>query len=507
MTLRFMTDERTDGTGHAWRVLAVTVLGLLLIQIPTSAVHVALPEISADLGADSRTADWFALATMLGLTSCILGFSRLSDLFGRRQLFLAGVTVAVVTSLASAAADHSALLILARALNGVAAAAVIATTTAQVTDAFPPRLLATGLSLQIMVASVATVMGPVIGGAVVSAAGWRWIFLISVPFGVASVAWGWFVLRAPRPGELVRERFDVAGGALSALALSALVLAVNGVSGGDVRPSALVWLAVAVVAGLGFVGVERRTNSPLVDLSLAADRARGLAYGAAMCMQLTVAALTVLVALHEQLVHDLSAAEAGLRVAPLALAMVVASPVAGALSRALSARVLSSVGAGLTTVGAALFAFYSRTGADVAVLVVGLALVGVGNGLFTAPNTASIMAGLPFHHRGVANGIRSVLFNSAQALGTAGALVVVSAFLAQQGISGYGSRVQLPEALSAGFSAAAVGASVVGAAALGCSLGRGGPWRTPRAGLRVAPAGHLVEHVPSGLDRATEAAG
>jgi EmrB/QacA subfamily drug resistance transporter len=502
-----MTDDGTAGTGHAWRVLVVTVLGLLLIQIPTSAVNVALPEISADLGAGARTADWFSLATMLGLTSCILGFSRLSDLLGRRRLFLAGVALAVVTSLASAVADQSALLILARALNGIAAAAVIATTTAQVTDAFPPRLLATGLSIQIMVASVATVMGPVIGGAVVSAAGWRWIFLINVPFGLASLACGWFILRAPRPGELIRERFDVAGGVLSAVALAALVLTVNGVSGGEVRASSLAWFVVAGVAGLGFVAVERRTTPPLVDLSLAADRARGLAYGAALCMQLTVAAVTVLVALHEQLVRHVSAAEAGLRVAPLALAMVVASPVAGALSRALAARVLSSVGAALAMTGTALFAFYSGTGAGVTVLVVSLALIGVGNGLFTAPNTASIMAGLPFHRRGVANGIRSVLFNTGQALGTAGGLVVVSAFLAQQGVSGYGSRVAVPEALSAGFSAAAVGATAVGALALGCSLGRGGPWRTLRAGLDGATAGHRSAQVPGGLDRTVEAAG
>ncbi|NQX25800.1 MFS transporter [Microbacteriaceae bacterium VKM Ac-2854] len=456
----------------AYSVLAVTSLGLMLILINGTSVNVALPTLSADFDATPATADWFLVAFMLANTASILVFGRISDMIGRKRIYLWGLTAFMVLSVLAVLAPNAGLFILIRALQGVSAATIVANTSALVADAFPPRRLAYGLSLNLTAAAVANTLGPAIGGVLVSAFGWPSVFLVNVPFGIAAVLLGLRYL--PSGHHRVRgERFDYAGAVLSAAGLAAILYAVNRVSSsGPGDPWVWIVLGTGAVLIAAFVIVERRVRHPLVDVALVSDRRRALAYGAAFFNSFARAGVVVLVVLHQQIVGGRSAAESGVIIMVMALAMVVASPLAGRLSGILTVRTLAAVGGALLVLGLVGLAFFS-TGAEALPVTAWLVLVGLGIGIFTTPNTAAIMHGVQPARRTVANAVRSMLYNSAAALGTSVSLLMITA----SGIGSYAVQDASP-AVELGFSIAMLVLAASAVLALVCALARGGPWRT-----------------------------
>lgn len=470
-----------------WAVLVVTTLGSMLMFVNATSVNVALPAISGDLGVTAATADWFLLAYMLALSMSVLVFSRLSDMVGRRRLYLAGLVLMIAASLiASVVVDPIALIVL-RALQGVAAASIIPNANAIISDTFPPALLTLGLSINIMAASAASIVGPVVGGLLLESLGWRSLFLVNVPFGVLALIVGVIILPKDHRSPTAGDRFDVAGAVLVAAALASLLLGVNRVSvWGLGDPRVLTLFALALVLGIVFAVVERRTTVALIDTSILIERARALALTSAFLMAFPQSAVLVLVVLHQQLVLGVSGVQAGLMAAVTAAALVVTSPLAGVLARSFSSRTVSSVGCALSAVGYGLTAA-SFAEASSGLLLAGLLLVGAGNGVFTAPNTAAIMSGLPASRRGIANGVRSLLFNGAQTTGTAVALVLVTAGLAAVGIDGYDTVVEDPVGIAPAFVAAGLLLAAFGLAATIASIARGGSWLAPTRSARTPP--------------------
>lgn len=454
-------------------VLAVTTLGLFLILVGSSSVNVALPEISRALDASTATADWFLLGFMVANTACILVFGRLSDLLGRRRIFLVGMAVYVVASVLAAVAPSAEVLIALRVVQGIAGATTVTNSTALLTDVYPPARLAGALGVNISAAAVANTIGPTIAGVLVEAFGWQSIFLVNLPFGIASVVLGARVLPPDRtrPQGDARETFDVPGALLSAAGFSVLLVAVSRI--GTVPADDPLLVGAFVLGGallVAFVVVEARVTHPLVDVRLVADRARAFAYSAAFCNSFARAGVTVLVVLYTQVVEGAGAVAAGLVVVPFAVGMALASPLAGRLADSFSARVLSTGGATLCTV--ALAALVPVLGTSTVWTVVVLTLAGVGVGLFTAPNTSSIMRGVAPGRRAVANAVRSVLFNSAQALGTSITLLLVSS----TGLGSYGDETVAPEVATA-FRIGLVVLAGASGVAIVLSLLRGGGWR------------------------------
>ncbi|MWV48284.1 MFS transporter [Rathayibacter sp. VKM Ac-2803] len=469
----------------AYSVLAVTSLGLMLILINATSVTVALPALSDDFGAPAALADWFLLAFLLANTASILVFGRISDMIGRKRIYLWGMAAFMVLSGLAVIAPDAGTFIAVRALQGVSAATIVANTSALVADAFPAKRLAYGLSLNLTAAAVANTIGPAVGGVLVSTFGWQSVFLVNVPFGVAALALGIRFLPSTRSGA-AGERFDYAGAVLSAAGLAAVLYGVNRVSAsGPGDPWVWACLALGAVLITLFVLVERRVRHPLVDVALVNDRKRALAYGAAFFNSFARAGVTLLVVLHQQIVGGRSAAEAGVVIMVMALAMVLATPLAGRLSGVLTVRTLAAVGGGLLVLGLAGLAFFSR-GADVLTVSLWLVLVGVGIGVFTTPNTAAIMHGVQPARRTVANAVRSMLYNSAATLGTSVSLLVITA----SGIDSYAEPDASPAA-EAGFTLAMLVLAAGALLALVCALARGGPWRTsalPQTGsIAVVP--------------------
>jgi EmrB/QacA subfamily drug resistance transporter len=406
----------------------VTSLGVLLASVNTSTLDVALPVVARHFDASATAASWALLSYMLVITVLLLAFGRLADIVGRRRLYLFGLGTLTTASFACGFAPNIVVLDVIRGVQAIGAAAIITNTTAQLTDAFPRDLLPTALGLNITIVALAQVLGPLIGGAV-SGLGWRAVFWFNVPTGIAGLIWARITLRrqSRRPQ---REPFDITGALLSFVWLGGLVIALS--EGG-----ALGWTSTPVLAGGAvfvvvlplFIALQLRRRYPLLDFRLFADRARSAAYVANFLLHLARFAVVLLAALYLQAARGLEPFEAGVRVIPVAVGLMLVSPLAGRLVHYAGPRLLSTSGLGLTGIGLLGLGLRLQPHTSDIELAVWLAFVGLGTGLFMTPNTTSIMSTVDARHRGVANGVRSMMQNTGYVVGTALSLGIVTTWL------------------------------------------------------------------------------
>ncbi|MPQ99129.1 MFS transporter [Modestobacter sp. I12A-02628] len=468
-----------------WRVLAATSIGVVLTFLNTSSLDVALPSVVRHFDAGPTAAAWVLLSYMLAVTVLVLALGRLSDLLGRRRVYLTGLAVVTVASLGCALSPDVGVLIGMRVGQAIGAAAVITSTSAILADAFPAEQLPVALGLNATVAATGALIGPVAGGLLVSLGGWSAVFWPVVPLGLLALGASALTV-PPSPPRRAGERFDLLGAALSLLGLGGLVVAVSsGGSLGWTDPLVLTAAGAAVVALPLFVVVQARGRHPLLDLGLLTDRARGMAYLAGFLLSVAQFAVVLLVSLFLQAQDGLSAVDAGLCVLPVAVGTVLTAPLAGRLARRFPARALSTVGLLLVAAGLLVLAVVLRPSAGV-LLTVPLTMIGAGTGLFMTPNTSAILASVPAGRRGAANGVRSMLQNAGFVLSTALTLAVVTAGLepaAREAVYS-GMLSELPgaagDAFVTGSRAALLVLGVLCLGAVAASLSRGAPQPTPR---------------------------
>ncbi|MDQ0023731.1 EmrB/QacA subfamily drug resistance transporter [Variovorax paradoxus] len=420
-----MADE-ADKVG--WAVLVAASAGALLCFLNLSALNVALPAVAHSLRASPTQASWILLSYMLVSTVCILSFGRLADLWGRRRLFLAGLSLFVAACAACALAPTAELMLASRIGQAIGAAGVMANASALVGDAFGRRKMGLALGVLAMVAALAQVVGPLAGGFVVSWWGWRALFMLNVPAGLCVLAWSWKVL--PQSETAPPERFDLAGAALSLIGIGCVTYALSmaGTRGWTSTPVWTFMLAGLCAIGL-FSGLQMRVASPLVDPTLFGDPGRRTAYAGILLLSMTQAAPLLLVALYLQACAGLQPSEAGLRIAPVAFGMLMAAPVAGILLRRFRPESICVGGMLLAACALALLAALLQPTIGAVQLSMCLWVLGLGIGSFVTPNNASILQSVMPQRRGIANGVRSTLQNTGIMVGTALALSVALAGL------------------------------------------------------------------------------
>ncbi len=414
-----------DHEHYKWWALSCTSLGMLLATINSGTLVIALPDLEKALGVGLLTLVWVILAFMIASTVLVLTFGRLSDLFGRKRAFVAGFAVFTLASLGAGFASGGTNLILWRVVQGIGGALLFANASALVADAFPKEQLGVAMGTNVMVAGVGLVLGPVLGGALVEIS-WHWVFWFNVPFGIAGTLWSATVLQ-----ELVRpevdHRFDWPGTLTFVIGLTGLTYGIS--RGGIVSwtdTNTVVALVAAAVLLPAFVLVELRVPSPMLDLSLFRDRGFAAATGAAFLNGLSRFALTFVFVLYFQGALGDDPILAGVKLAPMALGMLISSPLAGAYADKHGARSLAAVGmvvvavslAGMTMLG---------TGSSYALAAFWLLLNGLGSGMFNSPNTAAMMGTVPVHRRGIAGGTRMMLQNTGSVLSIAFVLAIVTA--------------------------------------------------------------------------------
>jgi EmrB/QacA subfamily drug resistance transporter len=398
---------------------------MLLAATNSGTLIIALPDLERALKTSILSLVWVILAYMIASTVLVLTAGRLSDLFGRKRAYVGGFVAFALASLGAGFAADATQLILWRIAQGVGAAFLFANAAALVTDAFPREELGLAMGTNTMVAAIGLVLGPVLGGALV-AVGWQWVFWFNVPFALAGALWGGLVLHELGRPDSVRG-YDVPGVLAFVLGLTGLVL---GVSRGGISQwndtVVIVSLIVAVVLLPLFVVIERRSAAPMLDLTIFENRLFATATAAAFINGLSRFALMFVFVFYFQGAQGDDAVTAGIKLSPMAVGMLVASPLAGIWADRHGSRLLAAGGMALSAVGlAGMTMLQVHTAYWESALW--LAVVGVGSGLFNSPNTAAMMGTVPPHRRGIAAGTRTMLQNTGAVLSIAFVMAIITA--------------------------------------------------------------------------------
>jgi EmrB/QacA subfamily drug resistance transporter len=413
-----------DHEHYKWWALSCTSLGMLLATINSGTLIIALPDLERSLHTSLLELVWVILVYMIASTVLVLTAGRLSDLFGRKKAYVAGFAIFSAASLGAGFASDGTSLILWRIVQGVGGALLFANAAAIVADAFPREELGLAMGTNTMVAAVGLVIGPVLGGALVKIS-WHWVFWFNVPLGLLGTLWGSLILR-----ELVgKERehgLDPLGTLAYVLGLTGLVYGVSrGGLAGWTDPLVIGGLAVALVFLPLFVLVERRVAQPMLDLTIFRNRLFAAASGASFINGLSRFALLFVFVFYFQGAQGADPIKAGIELAPMAVAMLFASPLAGIVADRHGSRTLAAAGMVVTAVG---LAGMTMLQADTSYFwsALWLAIVGVGSGMFNSPNTAAMMGTVPDHRRGIAAGARVMLQNTGAVLSIAFVLAIVT---------------------------------------------------------------------------------
>ncbi|MFE7559341.1 MFS transporter [Kitasatospora sp. NPDC057500] len=411
------------GARRRWTVLAVCALSLFLVGLDTTIVNVGLPAIGRGLEVGTRDLEWIVDAYTVVLASLLITAGALADRFGRRRVFQGGLLIFGLASLGCALAPSTGALVAARALQGVGASMLSPVALAIVVNAMPdPRERARAIGVWASVFGLSMAAGPVTGGALVAAFGWRSVFWVNVPVVVAAVVLS--VLFVPESRAPRARRLDLPGQLLLTAAVSATVaVLIEGPRLGWASPWALAGYAVAVAATAGFVRAEHRRAEPLMDLGLF----RRPAFTTAVLGAVAVfVALTVSLLLTTfQLQHALgwTPLAAGLASLPMAVGATVCAPLSGVLVSRGGPRRPLLLAAWFTAAGGGLLLVRTflpdGSGADVPVLLAANLLLGTGFGFANAPITNTAVGGLPADRAGVAGAITSTARQLGSALGIA----------------------------------------------------------------------------------------
>lgn len=402
-----------------------------------SAVNVALPRIGGEFRMNAIALGWVATSYILAAAIGLVPLGRLADMRGRKRVFTWGVVVFTLGSIASALAVSTTSLIVARVVQGLGGAMMFGTGTAILTSVFPPQMRGQALGINVAMVYLGLSLGPTLGGVMTQALGWRSIFWACVPLGAAVVAvtvWKlkgeWFEARG--------ERFDIAGTVLYGVSLFCLMYGFTllpAVSGG-------VLVGVGLAGLAGFVILERRVKSPVLDISVfSGNRVFALSNIAALVNYSATSAVGFLLSLYLQYTRGLAVSTAGFVLVAGPAVQAAVSPLAGRLSDKVEPRIVASVGMGLTVVGLVSFVFLGN-GTPLVLIVAGQVLLGAGFGLFSSPNMNAIMGCVERRCYGIAAGTVATMRMVGQMLSMGIAMLLLALFV---------GRVQITPAQNAGL--------------------------------------------------------
>ena len=406
--------------------LLAAILGAGIVLLDSTVVNVALPAIRADFDAGLASQQWVVEAYLLTLGSLLLVGGSLGDLLGRRRVFAVGLAGFGAASLLCAIAPTVELLIVARALQGVAGALLVPSSLALIEVTFPPDERGRAIGTWTAFGGIATVVGPLGGGVLIELADWRWVFALNVPVVVVTLV----VLRglaadAPRPEG---ARVDVTGAVLCALGLAGPVFAlIQQPTHGWGDPQVALPLAAGVLLLGAFLVHERRTRDPMLPLGLFARGNFAVGNASTLTMYAGFGVALFFIVLFLQQVAGFGAIEAGLSLLPITVLMFLLSRRFGALADRLGPRLFMGAGPVLAGTGLAMLSLLDDDVNYLTDVLPGLAVFGLGLSMTVAPLTATVLASVEERHAGVASGVNNAIARVAGLLAIAAVGAVVAA--------------------------------------------------------------------------------
>jgi EmrB/QacA subfamily drug resistance transporter len=420
MKARIFAEEN-----RKWWTLAAVAFGLFMIMLDNTVVNVALPSIERDLHISISELEWIVTAYALTFAAFLITGGKLGDLYGRRRIFVVGLSVFTLSSLACGLAPTAGFLIGARAVQGIGAALMNPATLSIITATFPPRQRGQAIGIWAGVSALALAIGPLCGGLIVDHINWNWIFFVNVPVGAAGIVASRIFITESRDTSH-EQSIDLPGLVTSGLGLFALSYAlIEGNGRGWTSPEILGLFAAAAVLLVGFVLLEQHQRLPMLDLSLFRIGSFTGANIVAMLVSLGMFGVFFFVSLYVQNILGYSPTKAGAIFLPMTLLIIVVAPLAGRMSDRVGSRWL--MGGGMTIVGISLL-LYQRVGlhSDFWTLLPAMLLGGVGMAMTMSPMTSAAMGAVPVDKAGVGSGV----LNSFRQVGGSLGIALMGAILA-----------------------------------------------------------------------------
>jgi EmrB/QacA subfamily drug resistance transporter len=390
----------------AW-TFAITSIALFMVALDNLVVTTALPVIRAELNSSLQELEWMVNAYTLTFAVLLLTGAALGDRFGRRRVFIVGITIFTLGSALAALAPSSSVLILARAIQGLGGAIVTPLTLTILSAAVTEKQRPLALGAWGGIGGLAIAIGPVVGGAIAQGVNWHWIFWLNVPIGIVAAILGYFRLEETHGP---RARLDIPGLALASAGLLGVVWAViNGNERGWTDASILAALIVGGALLVAFALWETRTGAPMLPPDMFRNRGFTAANAASLLMYFGMFGSVFLLSQFFQVVQHVNPFEAGLRVLPWTAMPIFVAPIAGVLSGRIGARPIVTTGLALMALGLAWLAAIVAADAPYTNFILPFMVSGIGMGMFFAPIANVVLSAVRPEEEGKASGANNAI--------------------------------------------------------------------------------------------------
>ncbi len=487
-----MLQRISNSPKYKWWVFATIGVGIFFSVVDHGSVQIALPDIEAYYNSDLPTVQWVVVAYSLTISVLLLPMGRFGDIFGRKRVYVTGLAIYLAASAISGLAPDMAMLIIGRVLQGIGSAMMQGIAMAMIISSFPANERGKALGSNMSVVGSGAIAGPALGGLLVSALGWRWVFFVNIPVGIVTIIASMLVLER-RQGASETDRsgganFDWVGAALSGATLLLFLLVVG-------NGHRLGWTSFLVVGGsfvfvalaVAFVWWELRVPWPMLELRLFRRKLVAMGVAAGWLSFFGMAATRFMVPFYLQRVLGLTPREVGLMLIPAAICMIVVGPLSGRLSDKFGWRIFTVGGLAITSAALFILASTLAERSPALLIVAMLMLQSTGLGFFNSPNNSSIFSAVERSSFGVVSALTQLIRNSANVVSIALATTVVVTVMGMRGVEPSLDAVspQVADAFVAGLRVAFFGLGSVTTVGVLVALLRG---ERPKPAAAPSPA-------------------
>ena len=433
--LEQLRSSITSSPKYKWWAFAALGIGTFQSVIAHNSIIIVLPVIADRFNTDLATVQWVVLAELLVLSSLLLPMGRLSDIAGRKQVYMIGLAIFLVGLTLAGLSNSILSLVLAKSLQGLGSAMSQGTAMAMIISTFPGAERGKALGLNMSVVGAGGITGPVVGGILAGTLGWRWVFFASIPAGLIAFISAYIILDSRLYAkDTQRPKFDWVGAVLSTATLVTFLLTLT-------NGHRIGWTSAPIVGGaIGFVVLmvafikwELWTEAPMLELRLFKRRLFAMGVAAGFVNFMGMHWMRFLMPFYLHGVVGYSIAQVGLIMVPNAIAMILIGPISGRLSDRYGWGKFNAVGSITASAGLFMLAFFVDRSAPVGLLIFAMVLQSTGTGIFNSPNHASVLSTVEPRRYGVVSGLLSLSRTSAQASSIALATVIVTVSTAAAG--------------------------------------------------------------------------